>query len=150
MVGNHLGWTDGRTAVDAFAQAVKAKLQALGMETHPWARYLVDRAMLELRTVAEAPLQPSHKTFFSGYYRGDELVTLLGSRGDAKMELDDVAIRVLEYPGRRRIEVGASAAEYSLGRRRGDAGEPYVKTLLPAPSRADKAGQTATGFSTER
>jgi hypothetical protein len=106
MVGNTLEFVDGKTAVMNFQAAVNSKLVEIGMANNPWAQAVVAQTFESLATTATTPIQPAHKTFYSGFYTGDEHVTLLDTKGNAGLDLSDVFVASPRYPGARWIGIG--------------------------------------------
>jgi hypothetical protein len=129
MVGNYLQWVDGQNALAAFQEAVSAKCDEIHVADNPWSQWVVARALTALRPLAEVPLQSTRKTFFSGYWKGNEFVSLRASKGNAGVGLEDIEISASQYPGKRRIEIGEDAVEYWLGRDGDEGNAPYRKHL---------------------
>ena len=106
MIGNTLTFIEGSAAVGNFRTAVTSKLSEIGMADNPWARMVVSQTFESLSAAAAVPLQPVHKTFYSGYYAGDETITMLNTQGNARLDLPDVFVEHPRWPGSRRIGIG--------------------------------------------
>ena len=126
MIGNALTFIDGNAGVGNFKAAVTSKLTAIGMSNNRWAQMVVTQAFESLAPAAAVPLQPLHKTFYSGFYTGDEIITMLDTRGNIGLDLSDVFVEHAHWPGLRRIGIGTLSQVRAMRQGRPLAQRPVV------------------------